>query len=434
MKLALRLGLVIIGTLLLAGCATPFARGHGAGQQEAADSPPAPVSATPAGTGTVPAGPGDEATQAVMAVIQRANDEQQQAFAVHDPTVMRDTATTEYYDQLVQIERDLENAGVSAIKLLKLEWGPVSVQDASAQATTYETWQTTWTDGSTEQDRERNVYTLVQQAGAWKVQADDHPDANLDQPAGSAGGNPRPTSPPLPVAPTGTDQSNNWSGYAATGGTFTAVSGTWTVPQVTGTETFAGDATWVGIGGVHTRDLIQAGTDATVLSPGRVRYSAWIETLPQPARPVPLAVSPGDSITVSVTQQSSGDWLIAFENHTTGQRYQSTESYDSSLSSAEWVEEAPAGGRRVLPLDDFGSVPFRDGSAVLDGRQVTIAQAGAGPITMVDRSGRPIARPSALGNDGSSFSVSRLADAPAAVPAPARGRPLRGATSGGVAP
>src|SRR5207302_942885 len=81
--------------------------------------------------------------------------------------------------------------------------------------------------------------------------------------------------------------SSNGSGYAATGGTFTAVSGAWTVPQVSAT-TAGLDATWVGIGGMTTNDLIQAGTQAMVSGRGGVQYEAWIELLPRSSQTVPL--------------------------------------------------------------------------------------------------------------------------------------------------
>src|SRR5580692_4075887 len=42
----------------------------------------------------------------------------------------------------------------------------------------------------------------------------------------------------------------NWSGYVATDGTYTSVSGSWTVPTVTNASGDVADATWVGIGGV----------------------------------------------------------------------------------------------------------------------------------------------------------------------------------------
>ncbi|MGH2461225.1 MAG: G1 family glutamic endopeptidase [Chloroflexota bacterium] len=352
---------------------------------------------------------GSAAKQAIEAVIQKANNEQEQAFASQDDAVMRDTATSGYYAQLVQTNRGLVDGGVSSIKLIKLEWGPMTLQSTTtAQATTFETWRTVFQDGTTEQDRERNVYTLVQEGGAWKIQDDAHPDSQLDQP----GGNPVPgspgqsPSPPRAVVPARPGQSHNWSGYAATGKTFTAVSGTWTVPKPTTAGNRASGATWIGIGGVRYRDLIQAGTEETVAGSGSARYDAWIELLPRSSRTVPLTVNPGDSVSVSIVDQGQDQWLVTLKNNTTGKSYQQTEQYSSSLSSAEWVEEAPSGGRRVLPLENFGTVQFSAGSAVENGKTVDIAQSGARPISMIDSEGSVIAQPSKLDAGGSGFSVS----------------------------
>ena len=59
----------------------------------------------------------------------------------------------------------------------------------------------------------------------------------------------------------GTADSLNWSGYAVTptGGGITAVSSTFTVPTA-GLVPPGFAATWTGIGGYNTSDLIQAGT------------------------------------------------------------------------------------------------------------------------------------------------------------------------------
>jgi hypothetical protein len=206
------------------------------------------------------------------------------------------------------------------------------------------------------------------------------------------------------------DVSANWSGYAATGGTYTAVSGTWSVPQFTPDSPAGADATWVGIGGVNTRDLIQAGTQQTVSGNGSTQYQAWVETLPQASHPVPLTINPGDSVSISINQstQAQDQWQVSFTNNTTGQTYQVSENYQSSMSSAEWIEEAPSAGRgRLIPLDDFGSVAFSQGSAVKDGQTVSIADSGAKPITMVARANRQTAKPSSLGADGSSFTVTQ---------------------------
>lgn len=209
------------------------------------------------------------------------------------------------------------------------------------------------------------------------------------------------------TTPGPTADSSNWSGYVATQGTFSAVSGTWTVPKPTSTGSFGSGATWVGIGGVSSQDLIQAGVVETSNGVGAVHYKSWIETLPRPQQSVPLEVSPGDSITVSISEQGADQWLITMKNNTTGQSYQTTVQYTSTQSSAEWIEEAPSVRRGILPLEDFGTVQFSGCSTVVDGKSLTIAQAGAQPISMIGNNGNVIATPSALTPDGTGFTVSR---------------------------
>ncbi|HEX8968225.1 MAG TPA: G1 family glutamic endopeptidase [Chloroflexota bacterium] len=387
-----------------------------------------PVAAPNGGAPVAQTAPTDPSQQAIQQVIQRGDDEQAQAFASNDPTVMQDTSTSDFYQSQVATNQDLRTNGVSDIKLVNIEWGPISVNGASATATAWETWTTTYSDGTSEQSRDRNVYTLVQDNGAWKVSADDHPDdtigsdapgasvpgqgnANPGGPVGRGGGNPGPaTQPTQPRVPRGQDVSQNWSGYAATGGTYTAVSGTWSVPQFSPDSPAGADATWVGIGGVNTRDLIQAGTQQTVSGSGSTQYQAWVETLPQASHPVPLTVNPGDSVSIAINQdpQNTDQWNVSFKNNTTGQTYNVTEHYASSMSSAEWIEEAPSAARgRQLPLDDFGSITFSQGSTVKDGQTVDIADAGAQPITMVARGRQQSAHPSSLSADGASFTITQ---------------------------
>ena len=395
----------------------------------------APTATSTAATAT------DPTQQAIEQVIQKGDNEQAQALAANDPTVMQDTSTSDFYQSQVSVNQDLHDNGVTDIKLVNIDWGQVNVNGTSATATAWETWTTTYSDGTTEQSRDRNVYTLTQQNGNWVISGDDHPDDNIGQGApgatqpgapgastpgqgqgqgqpgtgrgrgnpGSGRGNPGGTQPTQPRVPS-QDVSQNWSGYAATGGTYTAVSGSWTVPQFAPSSQAGADATWVGIGGVNTRDLIQAGTQQTVSGSGSTQYQAWVETLPQASHPVPLTVNPGDSVSVSITQspQAQDQWQVAFTNNTTGQTYQVTENYSSSLSSAEWIEEAPSAARgRQLPLDNFGSISFSQGSTVKNGQSESIADAGAQPITMASRATGQTVRPSSLGADGASFSVTQ---------------------------
>jgi len=426
--------LLILMALSLTAAACDTGTPPGAGSAPTALPTDVPVAALTTSSSTPL--PGDQ-VNAIKGVIQQANQEEVQAFAYKDPSVMADTGTTTYYKQMVQGYRDMVNSGVTAIQLIDLKWGTITAQDATtaqgttAQAITTETWGTTFSDGSTVQESDANVYTLVMQDSAWKIEDDQHPSTRTLQPqpdTGSTAGATPGVGTPTPITgdPSGTDveQSSNWAGYAAGNGTFTAIFGSWTVPNVTlgGGSTISSDATWVGIGGVNTTDLIQAGTETDVQD-GQIEYSAWWETLPQASQPIALDVSAGDSVSVSITQQAGGTWQITIRNATSGQSFQKNLAYQSSLSSAEWVEETPTVGRRtLLPLDDFGTITFTNATTTENGQQHTIAQAGGQPITMynssiLSRLGRltglgsqadqVIAQPSALGTDGSSFSVTR---------------------------
>jgi hypothetical protein len=362
-----------------------------------------------AATGVVPAFAQTDSQTAIQQVVQRANDEQSQAVSTGNPSVMSDTATPAYYRQLLQANQQMAAGGVTSLTLNQLTWGPITVNGTTATATTDETWIITFSDSTTGQSQDTNVYTLVQQGGTWLIESDQIPAAASGQP-GSGTGGPAPVQPaPAPADPTGQGTSHNWSGYATTGGSYTSVTGTWTVPQPAANGVPGVGATWVGIGGVSSNDLIQAGTQQTVTGTGQTQYQSWVETLPQASHPVPLTVSPGDSVTVAIDQlpQAADQWQISFKNNTTGQTFQVTEHYTSSLSSAEWIEEAPSGMRgRQFPLDDFGTVTFTDTSAVKDGKTVNVSQSGAQGITMATR-GQTLAQPSAIDASGAGFSVAR---------------------------
>jgi ketosteroid isomerase-like protein len=152
------------------------------------------VTRLPTGTQSRPSASSaaDAATQqAIQQVIQQLDAAQALAIATNDPNVMAATATPEFYQEQVATNQDLVDNGVTEVKLIKIEWGDVVVNGSTATATAWETWSTTFEDGTTMQSRDRNVYTLVQQNGAWKVQADEHP----DQPQGGASPGQQPAAP-----------------------------------------------------------------------------------------------------------------------------------------------------------------------------------------------------------------------------------------------
>jgi hypothetical protein len=207
----------------------------------------------------------------------------------------------------------------------------------------------------------------------------------------------------------------NWSGYVARslynnqGSGYTMVSGSWIVPNVglrgdTGT---GADATWVGIGGVNSHDLIQAGTEAVPDDAGSIVYQAWLEELPGTSQIIPLDIHPGDSISASITESSPNEWLISLRDNTTGENWSDTQYYISSHASAEWIEELPIVLGSRIGLDNFGTLRFTNGSTIYNGQALTIAQTGARALTMTNAEGASIATPSVLAADGQGFTVTR---------------------------
>ena len=205
--------------------------------------------------------------------------------------------------------------------------------------------------------------------------------------------------------------STNWSGYLATTGKYTAIAGSWTVPKPTGIAgKTSADAAWIGIGGVSTGDLIQVGTEDTVSASGQETSSAFYELLPQASTTITaLTVSPGDAITASLAEPTTGQWTVNITDLTTGKSYTTTLSYTSSNSSAEWIEEDPSTVfGRLLPLDNFTSVSFTGGTTTSSGTNVTIAGSNAQPVTLVSATtDQPVATPSLLGSSGQAFTVTQ---------------------------
>jgi hypothetical protein len=208
----------------------------------------------------------------------------------------------------------------------------------------------------------------------------------------------------------------NWAGYVSDTGTYTSISGSWVVPTVTDISANGADATWIGIGGVLSHDLIQTGTEAVPDTDGGIDYQAWYELLPSGSVTVPLSVHAGDSMNAMITKESNTNtWLITLIDTTTGKSYSTTVNYTSSLSSAEWIEEMPAGVGTSISLDDFGTIGFTKGSTVMNGTSVSIAGSDAQALTMANAENQPLAVPSILGADGASFSVTRTDAASSAI-------------------
>jgi hypothetical protein len=209
----------------------------------------------------------------------------------------------------------------------------------------------------------------------------------------------------------GTTSSLNWSGYAVTPGSgISAVSSTFTVPTA-GLVPPGFAATWTGIGGYSTSDLIQAGTAEQSLPDNPLvgaQYYAWYELLPNSETQLTncsgdanCTVTPGDNVTVNISNVSGNTWNISLSDSGKWSWSQNV-NYSSSESSAEWILEAPTLVAQTV-LAPVGTVHFGPTSTYTDGSGThTIA---AGSPTQIDLGTGVVneATPSALASDGQSF-------------------------------
>jgi Peptidase A4 family len=201
-------------------------------------------------------------------------------------------------------------------------------------------------------------------------------------------------------------ESTNWSGYAATSGTYTSVSASWTQPAGTCSRGDQYAAFWVGLDGYSSQTVEQTGSEVDCI--GRTaEYYAWYEIYPQASVNYSNTVKPGDKFTATVTYEGSNEFSLSIKDVTQGWSQTKTETLaGAARSSAEVIAEAPcctfSGG--ILPLTDFGTVSFTgslaNGSALGNAGGVT-------EIVMVDNAGRDKDTVSSL-SSGENFTATWL--------------------------
>jgi hypothetical protein len=176
--------------------------------------------------------------------------------------------------------------------------------------------------------------------------------------------------PPLTQVPVSHTQSQNWSGYVATSGPYTAAAGNFTVPSVSPGGPGQGMVSqWVGVDGSANSSLIQAGVTEVPDPQTATGFDvfAWWEVLPIASEPIKtMTVSPGDEMDIAIAQVSSGSWTIHLTDSTNGQSYVQNVSYTGPGTSAEWIVEAPTDSQtdQQLPLAPYSpAVNFSDLSA-----------------------------------------------------------------------
>ncbi|GAA1952424.1 G1 family glutamic endopeptidase [Kitasatospora viridis] len=191
--------------------------------------------------------------------------------------------------------------------------------------------------------------------------------------------------------------STNWAGYAANGATFSTVTSSWVEPQVScNSDGIA--AFWIGLDGWGSQSVEQDGTGVDCSS-GSPQPFAWWETYPDNSvQEYGDPVSPGDSLTSTVTARSDGQYELALTDSSQGWTEDNVVAAPSGAqnASAEVVAEAVTSGSSVTALPDFGSIEFT--GSTIDGG--TLQAANAQAIDMTDSSGSVIASTGADDNSG----------------------------------
>ena len=124
-------------------------------------------------------------------------------------------------------------------------------------------------------------------------------------------------------------ESTNWSGYAATTGTYTSVSASWTEPTGTCSGSAKYSSFWVGLDGYNSSSVEQTGSEVDC-SGSSARYYAWYEMYPNPPVNLSMTITPGNTISAEVS--ASGDsFTLSITNVATGSSFTTTQTSHPSF-------------------------------------------------------------------------------------------------------
>ncbi len=202
---------------------------------------------------------------------------------------------------------------------------------------------------------------------------------------------------PALAAPATTDESTSWAGYFLNGavGTYNSVSASFTVPTAKCKATGSQDAGfWVGLDGVSSDSIEQIGFDADCTA-GAATYFGWYEVYP--AAPVDFSnkLSPGDSMSASVTFSGTTTYTLILADTTAGWSHTVTKSESGlSRSSAEVVTSGPGGGGAGSgpTLTNFGAIIYTN--CTVNG--TSLGKQNPTAVEMVDSEGRVMVSPSPI--------------------------------------
>jgi len=186
----------------------------------------------------------------------------------------------------------------------------------------------------------------------------------------------------------------NWSGYAdgsktTKAGTFTRVSGSWTMPSVTCHAEDQLTSEWVGLDGFNSASFEQLGTLAWCFR-GAPIYFAWWEmsSTAKGLVRVGTGLKPGDKISASVTRSGSAYTLKLTDATHTASSFTTKQTCPVTTcpaTSAEWIVERPAFGIGIAPLVHYNAFKLTNGKQTSGGKAGTIGSfSTVNEITMID--------------------------------------------------
>jgi hypothetical protein len=178
-------------------------------------------------------------------------------------------------------------------------------------------------------------------------------------------------------------------GYAAESGTYTSSSASWLQPTISCDGTSSDLAVVAALDGISDATIEEVGVEAGCggSSGSTIGYDeAFYEFYPNEPVYLTNPVSPGDSITATITASGAGTFTVSVLDATKGWKYTKTVAFGGApLSSAEVVAQDNGA--------DFTSVTIHD--ALIDGAPLAAAK----PIALGGNQVSPI------GSDGESFTI-----------------------------
>ena len=183
---------------------------------------------------------------------------------------------------------------------------------------------------------------------------------------------------PAAAGTTSAKRTYNWAGYAdaaTADGTFTKVSGSWTVPALTCTREDRITSDWVGLDGFASSTVEQDGTVGQCFE-GKAVYYSWYEMYPAGTAEVGTTVAAGDKIMASVRRSGGSYTLVMTDSARTASSFSKKARCAVSTcldTSAEWIAERPSYSTGIVPEAQFASVPFSKASATAGGKTSTIS-------------------------------------------------------------